>query len=90
MEQKIKFEDFQKVKLTVGKILSAEKIPETDKSVRLSVDLGEKNHVRLFPASPSIFLNSQNWSARDFFLSPTLIAYFFFSFNFLVLTLSHV
>ena len=39
----INFEDFKKVEMTVGKILSAEKIPDTDKLLKLSVDLGLKN-----------------------------------------------
>jgi tRNA-binding EMAP/Myf-like protein len=38
----ISFEDFKKVEMTVGKILSAEKIPDTDKLLKLSVDLGLK------------------------------------------------
>ena len=37
----ISLEDFKKVELVVGRILSAEKIPETDKLLKLSVDLGE-------------------------------------------------
>jgi len=37
----ISFEDFKKVDIAVGQILSAEKIPETDKLLKLSVDLGE-------------------------------------------------
>ncbi|MES2087979.1 MAG: hypothetical protein V4467_03225 [Patescibacteria group bacterium] len=36
----ITFEDFKKVEITVGKILSAEKIPDTDKLLKLSVDFG--------------------------------------------------
>ncbi len=37
----INIEDFKKVDIVVGQILSAEKIPETDKLLKLSVDLGE-------------------------------------------------
>ena len=37
----INIEDFKKVDIAVGKILSAEKVPETDKLLKLSVDLGE-------------------------------------------------
>jgi len=37
----ITLEDFKKVDIVVGKILSAEKIPDTDKLLKLSVDLGE-------------------------------------------------
>jgi methionine--tRNA ligase beta chain len=38
----ITLEDFKKVDIVVGKILSAEKIPDTDKLLKLSVDLGEE------------------------------------------------
>lgn len=38
----ISIEDFQKVEIRVGKILSAEKIPDTDKLLKLSVDFGLK------------------------------------------------
>lgn len=37
----ITIEDFKKVDIIVGQILSAEKVPETDKLLKLSVDLGE-------------------------------------------------
>jgi methionyl-tRNA synthetase len=40
-KQKINIEDFKKVDIVVGKILSAEKVPDTDKLLKLSVDLGE-------------------------------------------------
>lgn len=40
--KKISYEDFQKVEIRVGEILSAEKIPETDKLLKLSVDFGTK------------------------------------------------
>ncbi len=38
----IKLEDFKKVDIVVGKILSVEKIPDTDKLLKLSVDLAEE------------------------------------------------
>lgn len=40
MENKISIEDFAKVDIRVGKILSVEKVPDTDKLLKLSVDLG--------------------------------------------------
>ena len=43
----ITYEDFKKVEIRAGKILSAEKIPETDKLLKLSVDFGEKEEVVL-------------------------------------------
>jgi methionyl-tRNA synthetase len=38
----INYDDFAKVEIKVGKILSAEKVPETDKLLKLSVDMGEE------------------------------------------------
>ena len=43
--QHINYEDFKKVEIRAGKILSAEKIPDTDKLLRLSVDFAEKDDV---------------------------------------------
>lgn len=40
----ISIEDFKKIDIMVGQILSAEKIPDTDKLLKLSVDLGEGRH----------------------------------------------
>lgn len=37
----INLEDFKKIDIVVGEILSAEKVPETDKLLKLSVDLNE-------------------------------------------------
>lgn len=37
----INIEDFKKIDIAVGKILSVEKVPDTDKLLKLSVDLGE-------------------------------------------------
>lgn len=39
--QHISIDDFAKVQVAVGTILSAERVPETDKLLRLMVDLGE-------------------------------------------------
>ena len=38
----INYDDFQKVELRIGKILSAEKVPDTDKLLKLSVSFGMK------------------------------------------------
>lgn len=38
---KISYDDFAKIEIKAGKILSAEKIPETDKLLKLSVDFAE-------------------------------------------------
>ncbi len=41
----ISFEEFSKVDLRIGHILSAERIVESDKLLKLQVDLGEKNQL---------------------------------------------
>ena len=46
----ISYEDFKKVEIRAGKILSAEKIPETDKLLKLSVDFAEKDEAGLTKA----------------------------------------
>lgn len=38
----IKFEDFQKVDLRIGKIIKAEKIEDSEKLLKLNVDFGEE------------------------------------------------
>ena len=38
----INIEDFKKIDITVGQILSAERVPDTDKLLKLSVNLGEE------------------------------------------------
>lgn len=39
---KISIDDFGKIEIKIGRVLSAEKVPETDKLLKLSVDFGEK------------------------------------------------
>lgn len=39
----INYDEFKKIEVKAGKILSAEKIPDTDKLLRLSVDFNEKD-----------------------------------------------
>lgn len=38
---KITYEDFSKLEIKIGEILSAEKVPETDKLLKLSVNFAE-------------------------------------------------
>ena len=40
--KKIPYETFKKVEMKVGQIISAEKIPDTDKLLKLSVDFAEE------------------------------------------------
>lgn len=40
--ENISFEDFKKLDIRIGKILSAEKVEESDKLLKLEVDFGEE------------------------------------------------
>jgi len=40
--EKIKFDDWKKLKMKVGEILEVERVPKTDKLYKLQVDVGEK------------------------------------------------
>lgn len=42
MSDKISIDDFKKVEIRIGEIMSAEKVPETDKLLRLQVSFGEE------------------------------------------------
>jgi len=42
----ITYDDFKKVEIRAGKILSVEKVPETDKLLKLTVDFGEYEEVK--------------------------------------------
>lgn len=41
MSEEISYEDFAKLDIRIGTILSVEKIPDTDKLLKCTVDLGE-------------------------------------------------
>lgn len=38
----IDFETFSKIEVRIGKVVEAERVPETDKLIRMQVDLGEE------------------------------------------------
>lgn len=39
----ISFDDFKKLEIKIGQILTSEKVPDTDKLLKLSVDFGEES-----------------------------------------------
>ncbi len=51
----INIEDFKKIELKVGKILSVEKVPDTDKLLRLSVDMAEESPRQIVSGIASYF-----------------------------------
>ncbi len=42
MKEKISIEEFSKIEVSVGTVRSAERVPDTDKLLRLTVDFGEE------------------------------------------------
>ncbi|MBI5816960.1 MAG: hypothetical protein HZB09_00880 [Candidatus Yonathbacteria bacterium] len=50
--EKISIEDFAKLNIKIGKILSAEKIPEADKLIKFTVDVGLKPSASSADGSP--------------------------------------
>jgi methionyl-tRNA synthetase len=61
----ITYDDFSKVEIRVGKILSVEKIPDTDKLLKLSVDFAEGtprqivSGISLYFPDPTILVNKK-------------------------------
>lgn len=41
-EERISIDDFAKIEVRVGTVLSAERVPETDKLIKFSIDFGEE------------------------------------------------
>ena len=41
--EKLSFEDFQKIELRIGKVISAEKVEKSDKLLKLDVNFGEES-----------------------------------------------
>ena len=63
-EQTISFEDFKKLNIKIGKIVSAEKIPETDKLLLLSVDCGEESPRQIVSGISEYFPNESDLIGR--------------------------
>lgn len=63
----ISIDDFQKVEIKVGTILSVNTIDGADKLYILQVDLGEENHGRFFLVFESLF-NQKHFLTSNFLL----------------------
>lgn len=56
----ISIEDFKKVEIRVGEILSVEKVPDTDKLLKLSVNLGEDKPRQIVSGIAPYFTDEQS------------------------------
>lgn len=59
MNEKIKFEDWKKVEIKIGQILSAEKIEKSDKLLKLSVDFNEGVSRQIISGIAKFFTDEQ-------------------------------
>lgn len=56
-KERISIEDFAKIEVKVGTVLTAERVPETDKLLRLTVDLGEESGPRQIVSGINAYVN---------------------------------
>lgn len=74
--KKITYEEFQKVEIKIGKIISAEKIPEADRLLKLSVDFGDERRqivagIALYYPEPSVLVGTKRPFATN--IAPRMI-----------------
>jgi methionyl-tRNA synthetase len=55
----ISIEDFSKVEMKIGEIISAERVPETDRLLRLEVDFGEEENRQVVSGIAEYFEDPQ-------------------------------
>jgi methionyl-tRNA synthetase len=71
--EKISIDEFKKIEIRLGKILEAEKVPETDKLIRLSVDVGEETP-RQIVSGIAAYVESPDWLVGKVFPFVTNLA----------------
>ena len=63
--EKITYDDFTKIEITIGTILTVEVVPEADKLLKLSVDVGEEvprqilSGIRTYFEDPQVLVGQQ-------------------------------
>jgi methionine--tRNA ligase beta chain len=68
----INFEDFKKIDLRVAKIISAEKIEESEKLLKLTLDLGDEFPERTVLAGISKFYNPEDLIGKEIIIVANL------------------
>jgi methionyl-tRNA synthetase len=61
----ISIDDLKKIELKIGTVLSAEKVPETDKLMRLTVDLGEVSPRQII-SGIALYLTAEELVGKQF------------------------
>ena len=84
----ISIEDFKKIDIAVGEIIAAEKVPETDKLLKLTVNLGPAAAQSSGPLRPSESVASE--AKEDIRQIISGISLYFPDCTVLVLSLIHI
>lgn len=64
-EGKISLEEYSKIEVRVGKVMSAERVPETDKLLRLMVDFGEEKGPRQIVSGIAAYAEPESLVGRE-------------------------
>lgn len=62
----ISIEDFSRIEVKIGTVLSAERVPETDKLLRLMVDLGEEKPRQIISGIAAYVQEPESLAGRQF------------------------
>ena len=62
---KISIEEFSKVEVRVGTVVSAERVPETDKLIKCTVDFGEEAGPRTIVSGVAAYTSPEDLAGRQ-------------------------
>lgn len=62
----INYDDFKKVEMKIGKVLSAERVEGSDKLLKLSVDFGEENPRQVISGIGKYFEDLETFVGKQF------------------------
>ncbi len=62
---RISFDDFSKIEVSVGTVLHAERVPETDKLIRCTVDFGEPDGPRTIVSGIAAYTDAESLVGRQ-------------------------
>jgi methionyl-tRNA synthetase len=62
----VSLDDFKKIEITVGEILEAEKVPETDKLLKLKVNFNEANPRQIISGIAGYFPNEKDLVGKKY------------------------
>jgi len=69
----VSIDDFKKIEMKIGKIVSVERVPDTDKLLKLSVDFGVKPIVSETEGSPERDIRQVISGIAEFFEDPQVL-----------------